>query len=165
MLPSSHSHSSSVSYNQQMAEQAPPAELGVPHTLHAPPPTIMDLQRSLSVDYSAPQTIQQFTPEENQFILAAIEAYQAKSTAPSKNVSFQMQQHLMRKLQTGSMSTKPKPKKSRTSRQPSKLRHRINAPGKTHKRKSNSNNSPLPGLPFPGLNSLNSSENAIEMRI
>lgn len=156
MLP----RSRSVSYNQQMAELAPPAQLGVPHTPRAPPPPIMGLQRSLSVDYSAPQTIQQFTPEENQFILAAIEAYQAKLTAPSNKVSFQMQQNLMHKLQTGSMSTKPKPTKIRTHRKPSKLRHRLNAPGKTHKRKSNSNNSP-----FPGLNRLSSSENAIEMRI
>ena len=158
MLPRSHS----VSYNQQMAELAPPAHLGVPRSHRAPPPPIMGLQRTVSVDLSAPQTIQQFTPEENQFLLAALEAYQAKLAAPSDKVSFQMKQNLMRKLQTGSMSTKPKPKKTRTRhepRKPSGLRHRHNAPN-THKHKHNSNKSS-----FPGLNRLSSSENAIEMRL
>jgi len=158
MLPRSHS----VSYNQQMAELAPPAQLGAPRSMRAPPPPIMGLQRTVSVDLSAPPTIQQFTPEENQFLLAALEAYQAKLDAPSNKVSFEMKQNLMRKLQTGSMSAKPKPKKTRTRREhrkPSGLRHRHNAPGKTHKLNSNSNK-----LSFPGLNRLSSSENAIEMR-
>jgi hypothetical protein len=142
-----------------MAELAPPAQLGAPRSMRAPPP-IMGLQRSVSVDLTAPQTNQQFTPAENQFLLAALEAYQAKLDASSNKVSFEMKQNLMRKLQTGSMSAKPKPKKPRTRREPRKpsgLRQRYNAPGKTHKRKSNNSS-------FPGLNRLSSSENAIEMR-
>jgi hypothetical protein len=149
--------SRSVSHNYPMAELAQPAQLGVPRSMNAPHQPIMGLQRSVSVDLTAPHTIQQFTPEENQFLLAALEAYQAKLDAPSNKVSFEMQQTLMRKLRTGSMSAKPrKPRTRGTHGKRSGLSTRHNAQNKAT---SNSTKSS-----FPGLNRLSSSENAIEMR-
>ena len=122
-------------------------------------PPMMGLQRSMSVDMSQPQPIPQFTPEENQFLLAVLEAHHPKPAAPRDQISWEMRQRLIRKLQTGSMSTKPKTSTRRGPHGPSKLRTRHNAQKKT--RKSSSSKSPVP---FPRLNSVSNTENAIEMR-
>ena len=138
------------------APQAAPAPVG--------PSPMTGLLRSLSVDLSAPRTMptQKFTAEEKRILLAALEAYDAKLAAPSDTVSWQMRQHLMQKLQTGSMSTKPKkPRTRRGPHGPSKLSQRSNAK-KTRKHSSNSNKKSANA--FPRLNSVSGNENAEEMR-
>ena len=122
------------------------------HAIPIPAPPMV-LPRSVAVAdsglHATPCPQPSFTPEENQMLLEALES--------SKSISWDMRQHLIRKLKTGSMSVNPKQTRSRRFGKPgsSKLRRSRSATPattptykntniKTHKRSSN--NSPFPSL-------------------
>ena len=119
----------------------------------AAPAPMMGLQRSQSVDMSASQAMPQLTTQESQMLQAALMAYEVQ---PSDTISWQMRERLLRKLETGVMSSKPKTKSARRRRGPrgpSKLRYSrkagetyINTKKRKHSSKSNASNNAFPSL-------------------
>jgi len=131
----------------------------------AAPAPMMGLQRSLSVDMSASQAMPQLTTQESQMLQAALMAYEVQ---PSDTISWQMRDHLLQKITSGRMSSKPKKQSARRrrgTRGPSKLSKRRNATNTNTKKRKNSSNSNTSKHAFPSLNSISGNEgNAVEMR-